>query len=307
MIRRLFIALLLLLGAMVATGCGIYIDRPVADLVPLYTNTASRMVEVDGIQVHYRDEGAGPVLLLLHGSNSSLHTWEGWADALKPDYRIISVDLPGHGLTGPHPDKAYNWSDAAGFLDRFVAKLKLQRVSIAGNSMGGGIAWHYALRYPEKMEKLILISSRGIPPEESMPFIFQAYRVPGLNQFLTLFTPRWLTAASVKDAYGDESKVTDAVVARYFDLSLREGNRSATVHRMTNLDTYEELPQLATLRIPVLIMWGEKDTWILPKYAERFAQILPHAEKILYPKLGHMPMEEAPEKTARDARDFLKQ
>lgn len=298
-------ALFILLAISLLAGCGFHRDKTLAELTPLYANEASRFVAVDGMEVHYRDEGSGPVLLLLHGSNASLHTWDGWVQELQSNYRLIRLDLPGHGLTGPHPENRYHWAEAARFVDRFVQKLGVDRFVIVGNSMGGGIAWNYALAFPRKVEKLVLLDARGIPPQEPLPFAFRAYSVPGLNTLLTAFTPRWIVAKSVREVYGDPSKVSEALIDRYFDLGLREGNRSATAYRMSHLDAYEALPRLAELKLPTLILWGEKDTWILPKYGHEFARRIPGAKLILYPGLGHVPMEEAPQETARDVRAFL--
>ncbi len=299
-------ALLFLLVSFMLAGCGLYRDKTVAELRSFYANEASRFVAVDGMEVHYRDEGRGPVLLLLHGSNASLHTWEGWVRELKSDYRLIRLDLPGHGLTGPHPENRYHWAEAAQFVDHFAQKLKLDRYVVVGNSMGGGIAWNYALAFPQKVEKLVLIGARGIPPKEPLPLAFRAYGWPGFNALLTVFTPRWMVAQSVREVYGDPDKVSEALIDRYFDLGLREGNRGATAYRMSHLDTYQATPRLAELKVPTLILWGEKDTWILPKYGHEFARRIPGAKLVLYPGLGHVPMEEAPEETAREVRAFLK-
>lgn len=298
-------ALFILLAISLLAGCGFHRDKTLAELTPLYANEASRFVAVDGMEVHYRDEGSGPVLLLLHGSNASLHTWDGWVQELQSNYRLIRLDLPGHGLTGPHPENRYHWAEAARFVDHFVQKLGVDRFVIVGNSMGGGIAWNYALAFAQKVEKLVLLDARGIPPQEPLPFAFRAYSVPGLNGLLTVFTPRWIVAQSLRDVYGEASKVSEALIDRYFDLGLREGNRRATAYRMSHLDTYEALPRLAELKLPTLILWGEKDTWILPKYGHEFARRIAGAKLILYPGLGHVPMEEAPQETARDVRAFL--
>jgi len=287
------------------SGCGFHSDKPLEELIPEYTNDKSHFVSLDGMNVHYRDEGEGPVVLLLHGSNASLHTWEGWADILSSDYRVISLDLPGHGLTGPHPKNQYAWPEAAQFIDNFVNAIEIQNFTIVGNSMGGAIAWHYALKHPAKVNSLGLIASRGIPSEEPKPPILRAYSTPLINDLLTVFTPKWAVGANIADVYGDPSKVSDEMIERYFNLTLREGNRDATVYRMTHPSTYASMPNLSDLKMPTLIMWGEKDTWILPKYAHRFKKLVPHAKLITYSELGHTPMEEAPQKTAKDLKTFL--
>jgi len=286
-------------------GCGFHADKPVEDLIVKYTDNHSRFIKLDGMNVHYRDVGEGPAVLLLHGSNASLHTWQGWADILAADYRVISLDLPGHGLTGPHPKNQYKWQQVAQFINNFVDAISLEKFTIVGNSMGGAIAWHYALQQPEKVSALVLIDSRGIPPQESIPLILRAYSMPVINNLLTVMTPKWTVGLNIKDVYGDPDKVSDEMIDRYFDLTLRAGNRDATVQRMTHPNSYDSTEKLADLKLPTLIMWGEKDSWILPKYASHFKQYMPHAKMITYPELGHIPMEEAPQQTAKDLKAFL--
>ncbi|MBV1886968.1 MAG: alpha/beta hydrolase, partial [Parvibaculaceae bacterium] len=270
-----------------------------------YTNNASKFMEVDGLRIHYRDEGAGPALVLIHGSNASLHTWEGWVDELSSDFRIISLDMPGHGLTGPDPEQRYDWISMANLVDSFLVKLDVSTFSIAGNSMGGAVAWNYTLMHPSKVEKLILIDSRGYPSEEPKPAVFKAFATPIIGHILTKVTPRSAIEASMNDVYGDSSKVTKEIVTRSLDLTLRAGNREATRVRFSEPSYDQNLAQIDSINAPTLIMWGEKDTWILPKYAQRFLADIKNSTLKLYENDGHLPMEESPVQTAKDAHDFL--
>lgn len=294
--------LLLLLGAGIALG--VRGDLPAAELEARYARPPSRFLEVDGMRVHYRDEGQGPVLLLLHGSNASLFTWEGWARELSNRFRVISVDLPGHGLTGPHPQGRYSATDMAHFVEAFRARLGLERFHLAGNSMGGSVAWHYAVLFPERAGRLVLVNAAGYPREEPSPFIFRVMRLPMLGELFSRVTPRWVVEQNVRAVYGDPSKVTDAQVELYHALLLREGNRDATRERM-RLTGDAEWQRLKELRSPTLILWGEKDTWILPKYGRRFDEDIPDSRLVLFPDLGHVPMEEAPVRTAAEVWRFL--
>jgi pimeloyl-ACP methyl ester carboxylesterase len=302
----LWILVALLVVGTILVG-GIRRDLPAAQLESRYAQPPSRFVEVDGMRVHYRDEGTGPALLLLHGSNASLFTWEGWVRELAGSFRVISVDLPGHGLTGPHPQSRYMPGDMAHFVEAFRARLGLERFHLAGNSMGGAVAWHYALLFPERVERLVLVNAVGYPRNEPRPLIFRMFSTPVLGELLSVVTPRDIVESNLREVYGDPSKVTDEQIDRYEAMLLREGNRQATRERLRQGDDTGLWQRLKELRAPTLILWGEKDTWILPEYGKRFDEDLPDSRLVLYPDLGHVPMEEDPARTAADVRRFLQE
>jgi pimeloyl-ACP methyl ester carboxylesterase len=284
---------------------GFRTDISVDELKRRYTSEQSRFVELDGLNVHYRDQGPrdAPVLLLLHGSAASLHTWEGWERNLRRDFRVISVDLPAHGLTGPWPkDGDYTLDGYARFVESFAAKLGLQRFHIAGNSMGGAIGWTYAARYPQRLEKLILIDAAGYPRSESQRF-FGFMAMPLTDLTLRWITPHAAVERIVRGLYADPAKVDAPLVDRYYELLRRDGNRAAIAPRMRAFDPQPAL--LNTLRLPVLIMWGGKDKLLLPADAFRFQNDIADTTLKIYSDAGHLPMEEIPDVTANDARKFL--
>jgi pimeloyl-ACP methyl ester carboxylesterase len=296
---------LLLLG--VGLAAAVRQDLPAAQLESLYAQPPSRFLEVDGMRVHYRDEGQGPALVLLHGSNASLFTWEGWTRELVGQYRVISMDLPGHGLTGPHPQGRYSATDMAHFLESFRARLGLERFHLAGNSMGGSVAWHYTVLFPQRVERLVLVDATGLPRDEPSPLIYRLVRLPVLGSLFSVITPRWEVERNVREVYADPSKVTPAQVDRYLALLLREGNRAATIERIRQSQDDGLWKRLGELRQPTLILWGEQDRWVLPRYGHRFDQDIPDSRLVLYPDLGHVPMEEDPVRTAAEVRRFLHQ
>ncbi|WP_457654208.1 alpha/beta fold hydrolase [Rhodocaloribacter sp.] len=279
-------------------------DIPVDELKPKYAPPPSQFMKLDGMEVHYRDEGEGPALVLLHGTGASLHTWDGWAEALSDSFRVVRLDLPGFGLTGPNPEHDYHIATYVDFLEHFAGRLGLERFSLAGNSLGGHIAWRYALAHPQRVEKLILIDPAGAPDEAPDPFVFKLARMPVTSRLLTVVTPRSLMEKSLREVYADDAKVTPALVDRYYELSLREGNRAAFVARSRTTEP-NRFDQIAYVRAPILILWGEQDGWIPVTTARRFTERLPHAVLLTYPDAGHVPMEEIPARTAADARRFL--
>lgn len=280
-------------------------DLSAEELAPKYTSEASRFVDLDGMRVHYRVEGAGPTLLLLHGTNSSLHTWEGWVERLRSDFRVVSLDLPGYGLTGPDPEARYSPPEVARFLRRFTDAIGVEEFAIAGNSRGGAVAWNYACLYPDRVRALVLIDSAGLPRDEPLPFILRMQGLPGIRQMASRLTPRFVVERGTRQAYGDPSAVSDAVIDRYFDLLLREGNRGAVATMMEDEHDWGDASCLGGLDVPTLVQWGELDRWILPSYGRRFEESIAGARLEVYPGVGHVPMEEAPGPTAADARSFL--
>ncbi len=256
------------------------------------------------MRVHYRVEGNGPPLLLLHGTAASLHTWEGWVQELKKDFKVISLDLPAFGLTGPNPKNDYSIGYYVEFLHRFMDRLGIHQFHLAGNSLGGQIAWNYALAYPHQVKKLVLIDAAGYGMGHKVPFVFTLARTPGLKTLMAYLSPRFMFSKSIEEVYGNDALVTDSLVDRYYELTLRDGNRKAFVER-ANLDFSFQAGRIKEVETPTLILWGELDEWIPLAHGQQFHQDIPNSQLIVYPGVGHVPMEEIPAQTAADARAFL--
>lgn len=280
-------------------------EQPVGELRAAYTYPASAFAEVMGMPVHYRRVGDGPFLLLLHGTGATLHTWEGWTRELRDSFEVISVTLPAFGLTGPRPDADYSIPAYVDFVEAFAQKLDLRQFHLAGNSLGGLIAWEYALVHPERVQKLILLNASGWPRDKEMPLAMRLARKPVFKQLLQRITPKALFRKSLREVYANPDRISDTLVDRYFDLFLREGNRRAYVQRLNQ--SYQPDPnQLSELNIPTFILWGEQDAWIPVADAYRFDEVLPNSQLLIYPDAGHVPMEEWPVRTAEDVRIFLR-
>jgi pimeloyl-ACP methyl ester carboxylesterase len=286
-------------------------DRPVEALAERWAGPASTFVEIDGLRVHLRDEGprgegSEPPVVLLHGTASSLHTWDGWAQALAGERRVIRFDLPGFGLTGPTPDGDYRIARYVEVLFGVLDRLGVERAVLAGNSFGGRVAWNAALRAPERIDALILIDASGYPRSvSSAPIGLRLARVPGLRWVLERSLPRSVIEASVRDVYGDPGRVEPALIDRYFELTLRAGNRRALAARLEQAPDGEGSEQIERLALPVLILWGGRDRLIPPEHGERFAQQIAGSRLIVFPELGHVPQEEDPRRTVDAARAFL--
>ncbi len=281
-------------------------DVPAEDIEKKYANAESRFIDIDGLRVHYRDEGSGMPVVLLHGTAASLHTWEGWTEELKSDYRVIRMDLPAFGLTGPNKAQDYSSPAYTKFLDAFLTALNIDSCYLAGNSLGGRIAWEYCWRYPGKVRKLILVDAAGyrLPGDPEPSLGFRLARMPLLNHIVRYFTPRSLMEKSLREVYGDDEKVTTELIDRYYDMMRREGNRDAFIARARH-DFTDNTAKLSTIDIPTLLLWGDGDIWIPLTHAEKFRKDLPNATLVVYKGAGHIPMEELPEQTVADAKIFL--
>ncbi|MEN9873217.1 MAG: hypothetical protein RL186_114, partial [Pseudomonadota bacterium] len=233
--QKLLSALALATLASIGLG-GCATDIPVATVEQRYSSPASQFITLsDGVRLHMRDEGPrdAPVIILAHGSNASLHTWEPWVQALSGKWRVISFDFPAHGLTGPSASQDYSTTAYVRVVDELATQLGVQRFVLAGNSMGGGVAWRYALSHPERVAGLVLVDASGYPsPTGKPPLVFRLARAPLIGEAFSRLANRGLMEANIKEVMVDDTLVTPKMVDRYYDLLMRKGNRQATLIRL---------------------------------------------------------------------------
>jgi pimeloyl-ACP methyl ester carboxylesterase len=282
-----------------------------------YLTPESQFIELNGMRIHVRIVGEGEPVFLLHGSFASLHTWDAWQQAMSPYYQTISLDFPGHGLTGPDSLKRYSTKDYSELVRALAQKLNLSQYHVAGNSMGGGVALQHASDYPGNVISLNLIDSGGAPSADQGTadstsqkkantggaWIFQVARHPVFSKLLLSCTPKFLFSLNMEQVYGDDTKVTDEVTTRYYELMLREGNRQATLDRLSQ--PRNSNIQFERLTMPTLILWGAEDTWIPVAQGKRLQQALPGANLVILNGVGHVPMEESPTETVAEYLSFL--
>jgi pimeloyl-ACP methyl ester carboxylesterase len=200
-----------------------YRDIPINQLKEKYAPAPSQFVSVEGMEVHYRDEGIRTdsiPIVLIHGTGASLHTFEDWTKGLASTQRVISMDLPGYGLTGAFPDRDYTANNYVDFIKDFLDALQIEKCILGGNSLGGRIAWNVTVAHPERVSKLILIDASGYPAKSnSVPLAFRLAQVPVIKNLFTFVTPPFIARSSIQNVYADKSKVTDELAQRYFDLT----------------------------------------------------------------------------------------
>ncbi|MBL7844552.1 MAG: alpha/beta hydrolase [Cyclobacteriaceae bacterium] len=289
-------------------------DIPVEALEEKYFTPESSYLEINDVKLHLRKRGKGPAIFLIHGSFASLHTWQDWENELSKSYTTISMDLPGHGLTGPTKAEDYTTDYYAKLIFDLADEFKIDTFYVAGNSMGGNVAWKMALQQPDRIKKLILVDAAGFWKMTSdstskatkRPFIFTILSNDAIGKVFSKITPYFLFKGNLQQVYGDKTKVKSETIDRYYELMLREGNREATLKRLRNsgTDLQDSIP---FIKIPTLILWGARDAWIPVDHAHRFHQAIEHARLIIFDGAGHVPMEEIPDESVEAALSFLKE
>ena len=284
-------------------------DIPYEDLAVRYASPASQYMDLpDGVRVHYRDEGRrdAPALVLVHGFSASLHAWEPWVKALAPDYRIITLDLPGHGLTGAPAGYQVGPGGFEAVVDTVTRRLGVARFTLGGNSMGGGVAWRYALKHPDRLDGLVLVDAAGWPSAgQNEALIFTILKNPVGRTVLKNVETRPLVKQGLEAGYLDPALVTPALIDRYTELARAPGHRDILLGLQTGRRDEATATRLSKIRTPTLVVFGEQDKLIPAADGKRFADAIPGAKLIVYPQVGHVPMEQIPQRSAADLKAWL--
>ena len=280
-------------------------DIDLSELKLRYGSASQHVVEVGGLNIHYKDTGPkdAPVLLLLHGFGSSLQTWDAWTTQLEKNYRVISLDLPGFGLTGPSPANNYSEQNDVSTLTHFADKLGLSSFSLIGHSMGGKMAWGLAASQPERVKALVLIAPDGFPATKDIGT--KPYAVPGIMGVIKYSLPKFLVRKSIEPAFFNPSALDDSLVDRYYDMLRAPGVRAAILERANQTIYTDPVPRLKKITAPTLVIWGEEDQMIPSRNAKSYSNVLLQSQTVLLPKLGHLVQEEQPNIGLKVVTEFL--
>ncbi len=287
-------------------------DIPYDTLETIYTVQDTQFMTLDdGLKVHFTDTGPQDraAIVLVHGYSASLHTWDAWKTDLEMDYRVITLDLPGHGLSRSEDPSKAKIERFAEVVYEVTQDLGVERFTLAGNSMGGNTAWSYALAYPETLDGLILVAASGWPEEEGegddSPFIFTLLSNPIARAVMKDLDMTSFVRSGLQDSYTDQSFVTDELVDRYVALSRAPGHRETLLAIMAGDRVEATAEALSAIQIPTLVMWGRDDNLVPVSGAQKFADAIQGSDLIVYENIGHLPQEEHAAQSIQDVRDFM--
>jgi pimeloyl-ACP methyl ester carboxylesterase len=293
-------------GVLLAIGVVIYRDTPASEVEAKWATPPSQFVEIDGVRMHYRDEGEGPVVVLLHANYSSLFMWEPWVAALRDRYRVIRLDLPAHGLTGPEPGGNYTLERIQQLFEKFVDERELGRFTVVGTSIGGTVAMRYTADHPDRIERLVLISPGSLEPRvrgRTTPA-----NLPKAADILGYILPKSFTRFMLTNDYGDPERVTDAVVDEWYEMWMREGNRLAMLNLLRQYVSGGVEDKIRAVSVPVLLIWGEQNKRVPLALAYETKDLLINSPEVrleVLPGIGHMLVQEAPEASSQLIRRYL--
>ncbi len=280
-------------------------------------------IDVNGLETYYREQGDpnGDVVLLLHGWGASTFSYRDTLPALaEAGYRVIAFDRPPYGLsTKTGENLPFGLRQQAEFTAAFMDALGIERASLVGHSMGGGVITYFTVMYPERVDKLVFVAGVfvGQEPGEDNP-TRQASPLASIVQFqpvewwarvlMRAFIRQDSLANFQRSAYFNQEVVTREVILGYGEPLLVE-NWDATIldvfFRSYPQDEPLTTDEVAGITNPSLIVWGEQDTWVPISAGERMRELLPNVEWITYANVGHLPMEEAVEQFNADVIAFL--
>lgn len=309
--KRWYSPLLGMAVVLLASACALR-EIPYPELRAEYGLPASKtFVASPGVNVHYTDEGGsdGRTIILVHGFAASVYAWRPWIERLKGDYRLIAIDLPGHGLTETPPGYQASLEGNAALVDALAANLGVKHFVLAGNSMGGAVSLAYAMAHQDKLDALVLVDAAGWPGDGSQgggPPGFVGLLNNGIGRlFIKMADPRMFATDGLKSAYVDKSLVTDALIDRYVDFAMAQGHRDVLLTQRSQPARRWTADDFHKIDLPTLVMVGAKDALIPPADAKAIANAIPGAYLVSYPEGGHLPMEQLPDETIRTLRAFL--
>jgi pimeloyl-ACP methyl ester carboxylesterase len=283
-------------------------DIPRAAVEARWLAPPSRFIEVaDGTRVHVRERGpsTAPPLVLVHGSTDSLFTWEPWSQALSNEFRVVTLDLPGHGLTGAVPSGDYSEEAMVWCLLQVADALALPPFALGGNSMGGRVAARFTEEHSERVTKLILVDAGGMGVsantwKESLVSFAQSAGAARLYRL----APRWLVNTGINQVVVRTEAFSEERRERFWDFNHMAGTPEATLRRYQSPGSHMR-EHLSEIGVPTLILWGAEDSVVPVDAGRKIQSSILGSRLVVFPNVGHLPQEEVAEESAAEARRFL--
>lgn len=288
-------------------GCSGFQEVSRAELQARYAVPTSKFTEVNGTRIHYTDAGNGPVIVLLPPSFMNLRVWDATAEFLTREFRVIRIDFPVVGLSGPDASQDYTMGHFADILHALTTSLGVDKFSLVGTSSGGIVAFQYAGRWPGRVERLVLINSAGLPrtsatnPNRARGSAFSRW-------WRSHYSSRGTWEANLNSQMGTGKPAPEELVTLVYDLNRREGLKEDSVVMLKQFRTGDPQTVLADVRAPTLVIWGKKNITLSHLEANVFELWLSGAPSMVvkYDDLGHYPYVEDPQRVATDLGAFIK-
>jgi pimeloyl-ACP methyl ester carboxylesterase len=301
------VTLCFVLAALVL-GCGRSLVRPV--VFEWNPGLDLKTAAIREGTIFYAMTGEGAPVLLLHGFGGEIWVWEKQMAALSKGYRLYIPDLIGYGYSD-RPKVEYTLAFFIDSIKQFMDQLGLRRASLIGTSMGGGIAWAFALTYPERVDKLVLIDAT--PPDvvtevrnPSFRWFLAIRNVPLLPYLAVALHTRGMLRATLMEMVFDDRLITDAVVERQYGIGRIAGTArvmTSTARHAEEIKRYESA--LGTFRKPTLIIWGDHDEVFPLQVGKKLHSVIKDSELLAIKGTGHMSMWERPTEANQAILEFL--
>lgn len=281
-----------------------YAVRRFEDLEPGSAGAPGEFIDVDGVRMHYVEVGEGEPLLLVHGLGASTFSFRYVIPELAPRFRVVAVDLKGSGYSARPATSDYSLTAQADLLRRFMDRLQIERAAVVGHSMGGAVAMRLALRYPERVSRLVLVDSAGDHELERGRTLARVVRPFFAIGVVFTLQRRWFRRLSRRSAVHDPAQVTPEALEGYFRPTRIKGHARALASFTVDRARDEPLA-LERIAQPTLVMWGEHDRWLPPRRGDELARRIPNARLLIIRGAGHLPLEEQPDVCNLALLEFL--
>ncbi|WP_310532283.1 alpha/beta hydrolase [Novosphingobium sp.] len=281
----------------------------VAELRKKYQDAQSRYMTIKGVEIHYKDEGprSAPVLFMVHGSQSSVRTWDRITQLLKGRYRVIRYDIPGYGLSGPATDEAAASVQPVEIAEGFVDALGVKKLTFVGVSSGGTMGMYLAAKRPELVERLILSNTPSDPVKTDHLVQPQSFLDAQARAVKTGYQDMTFWNEYLSYFAGDPARISVRTRAEYYDFNRRQKEKHpiALVARIG--DGKQAAIEMAKVKAPTLLAWGTGDPLLPESAANAIARYLSNAQisRLMMPDVGHYPPLEIPDRFARIIADYV--